>query len=151
MNSVTSMRGYSQSKGSNVGLYLCVFDDADEIDGMEVGSYQDFDDLRREIRDRLGGDDRFPTLLRHSDCDGEWNPAECSMLETELKEIIVSLKGLPPQGVVGGWQRDVINALSLRPRSRLEELIDVDGEPLLERLLGLTQLAQREQRSILFQ
>jgi hypothetical protein len=54
-----------------MGLYLCVFaDDADgeELEGVEVGGYDDFGLLRQAVADRLepaGWGSRFPVLMSH--------------------------------------------------------------------------------------
>lgn len=38
-----------------MGLYLCIFEDEDEIDGVEVGGYADFGALREYVTRELEG------------------------------------------------------------------------------------------------
>ncbi len=70
-----------------MGLYLAVFDDDEELEGVEVGSYDDFSWFRNTIVDRLEegvAGSRFPTLIKHSHCDGQWSPSEAVALKVEL-------------------------------------------------------------------
>jgi len=52
-----------------MGLYLCVFDGEEELDGVEVGFYADFGTFRnavvRHLENGKAGS-RFPTLIHHS-------------------------------------------------------------------------------------
>ena len=65
-----------------MGLYLCIFAsdlDDEEIDGVEVGAYDDFDLLRTTVAQQLEAGhwgSRFPVLMSHPDSDGEWSPKE---------------------------------------------------------------------------
>ena len=71
-----------------MGLYLCVFDGDEELEGVDVGSYADFDFFRGAVAEILEGGNagtRYPTLMLHSDCDGEWSVEECIDLEKELR------------------------------------------------------------------
>ena len=62
-----------------MGLVLCVYEDrqsGDDLDGFQVGSYGDFGAWREFIAAELENGawgSRFPTLMMHSDCDGEWS------------------------------------------------------------------------------
>jgi hypothetical protein len=137
-----------------MGLYLCVFDGDDELDGVDVGSYSDFDFFRATILDqieegRVGA--RFPTLMLHSDCDGEWDPPACVALENELLAISDAFRKADPIGFTADWQRSVAKILALKPTTLYDCFIDVDGEPLLERLIGLCRLANERGQPILFQ
>jgi hypothetical protein len=141
-----------------VGLYLCVFispNDDQEIDGVEVGSYDDFFSFRTLIGDRLEGGrwgSRFPLLMSHSDSDGEWSPRHAIQLAVELKTIEAELAALPPIGFPeGSWQAGVAKTTGVAPGSLAECFIDLDGEPLLERLLALTQIAADRNCPISFQ
>jgi hypothetical protein len=139
-----------------MGLYLCVFsagEDDEELDGVEVGSYDDFDRFRRAVA-RLepeGWGSRFPVLMLHEDSDGTWSPEEAVQLRRELIVIALELGKLPPQGFPEGWQADVARQLGLTPASLRDCFIDVDGEALLDRLIGLAGLAGREGLLIWFQ
>ena len=137
-----------------MSLYLCIFDDDEEIDGVAVGAYSDFGDFRAAVAKALEGDNwgsRFPALMSHSDCDGQWTVEECAKLEMELETIITEMKGLPPRQFSAEWQKKQAKTLGLSPQSLYESFIDVDGEPLLERLLELVHLARQHGLPILFQ
>lgn len=141
-----------------MGLYLCVFASAlddDEIDGVEVGAYDDFDVLRTAIAEHLEGErwgSRFPTLMSHPDSDGEWGPEEAVALAVELETIEAELAERPPtEFPKGSWQREVAAQLGLTASSLAECFVDVDGEPLLARLRMLAQIAAERRRPISFQ
>lgn len=137
-----------------MGLYLCVFDGDDELEGVEVGMYSDFDHLRTSIESLLENGiqgSTFPTLQLHSDCDGEWSPADCGLLMGELTAIKEALLRRPFRGFQADWQRQLGDHLGLPKVACLDEFIDVDGEPLLDRLLGLCKLAIERDLPILFQ
>jgi hypothetical protein len=131
-----------------MSLYLCVFasaDSDDEVDGVDVGSYQDFHEFRRFVARNLEDDrapSRFPTLLGHPDSDTEWTPTHCVALREELATVLVELALLeaPPYGV-GSWQAAVAAEFDLAPRSRAGWFIDIDGEPLVGRIDQLAALA----------
>lgn len=140
-----------------MGLYLCVFTDAgddEELDGVEVGSYADFGLLRDTIAEQLepaGWGTRFPVLMTHPDADGQWTADEALSLELELTTIAEELAALAPQELPAGWQADKARSIGLTPASLRDCFIDVDGEPLLERLADLARLASRERLPIWFQ
>lgn len=137
-----------------MGLYLAVFDEGEELDGVEVGSYDDFAFFRDAVISNVEGGtagSRCPTLVLHSDCDGEWSPDEAALLETELEEIASEFASLPPVSLGEGWKPDVAKKFGIRPASLVDCFFDVDGEPLLERLIGLAKLSQERNLPILFQ
>jgi len=137
-----------------MGLYLCVFADDVEIEGVEVGNYADFDVLRSTVKQLLEGGIAgagYPILMLHHDSDGDWNPAECKTLKAELESISESFRCLPATEFRAGWQQQVAKALGLKPRCLFDSFIDVDGEPLLERLQTLCDVAVESNQPILFQ
>jgi hypothetical protein len=137
-----------------MGLYLCVFDAAEEVEGVEVGPYEDFNTFREAVNAHLEGGafgSRFPTLMLHADSDGSWSPEEASRLESELETIADEFKKLPPLENHPEWRRMVARQLGLKPRNLYESFFDVDGEPLIDRLVGLCRTAQERQLPILFQ
>ena len=137
-----------------MGLYLCVFDDGDELEGVEVGSYADFAFFRHSVTERLEEGKtgaNYPTLILHSDCDGEWSPAECERLRAELEDISKRFRDLPAVPFQADWQKQVADLLGLKPTCLYESFIDVDGEPLLERLRRLCDVALLNDQPILFQ
>ncbi len=137
-----------------MSLYLCVFQEDEELDGVAVGTYADFGAFRNAVVSHLEGGvpgDKYPTLLLHSDCEGEWSIPQCKELERELRSISAAFRKLPPSDFGSDWQEDTAKLLGLRPKDLYESFIDVDGEPLLERLLSLCRLALDHQQPILFQ
>lgn len=137
-----------------MGLYLCVFDGDDELDGVEVGRYSDFGDFRDAVLNvvehgKCGA--VCPILMLHSDCDGEWAPAEAAALIVELDLIARKFAVSPAQPLPEGWKSDVAKQLGVRPSNLAECFFDVDGEPLLERLSGLAKLSVVRQLPIKFQ
>jgi len=137
-----------------MGLYLAVFDDENEVDGVEIGAYSDFGDFRGAVVGNLESGvagSRFPTLILHSDCDGEWSPTEAAVLEKELKTIGMLFRKIPPVPLTVGWKIQVAKMLGISPGNLYDCFFDIDGEPLLERLIGLTQTSQSRNLPILFQ
>lgn len=137
-----------------MGLYLCVFDNDDELEGVEAGSYSDFDFFRSTVTELLEDGTagaKYPTLIVHSDSDGEWSPADCEKLKQELEGITEEFKRLPPVQFRADWQQQIGKSLGLKPLSLYESFIDVDGEPLLERLQRLCDVAVQSNQPILFQ
>ena len=137
-----------------MGLYLCVFRATDEIDGVEVGPYADFNALRAYVtleleNGQLGS--KFPTFIIHSDSDGEWSVADCVRLRTELSEIITEMRSKPSVPFVSDWQGGVAKSIGLSPKNALESFIDVDGEFVLERIQHLVGVALQHKLPILFQ
>jgi hypothetical protein len=140
-----------------MGLYLCVFADPatdEELEGVEVGGYDDFNRFRETVAEHLepsGWGSRFPVLMQHPDSDGAWTPAEAVGLEQELLAIRDGLARLAPVPFAAGWQQELARQVGLRPASLLECFIDVDGEPLVERLIELAGIARSQDRDISFQ
>jgi hypothetical protein len=137
-----------------MSLYLCLFVSGAEADGVDAGSYGDFNRLRRyiagELEDGAPGS-RFPILVLHSDCEGEWSPEDCAGLRDELAGIIEAMKERPATNLLPGWQAALAKTLGLEPCNALESFIDADGEPLLLRLLELVEAALSAGEPILFQ
>jgi len=130
-----------------MGLVLCVYEDrelGDDLDGFQVGSYSDFGAWRDFIAAELEGGrwgSRFPTLMLHSDCDGQWSPDECARLKEELETIRLELAKLPLVPFPADWQRQVAQELELTPKSALDCFINVDGENLVDAIARLADLA----------
>jgi hypothetical protein len=137
-----------------MSLYLCIFAGNHEVAGLEVGSYADFNALRQTIAGALEGGSagaRFPHLMLHSDCEGEWAVDACLKLREELVTIVAEMAALPPLPFLGDWQEAVAKARALKPGNAGESFIDVDGEFLLPRLQGLVEAALTQGHPILFQ
>lgn len=136
-----------------MSLYLCVFDDDDEVEGVDVGGYDDFHSFRSAVVDQLEGGKagaKYPTLIIHQD-SGEWTAEQCAQLEKELRSIAAAFQDMPPCGLDSGWQKEVAKVFGLRPANLYDCFIDVDGEPLIQRLLTLCRVAQEHGQPILFQ
>jgi len=137
-----------------MGLYLCIFDGDEDVDGVEVGPYADLNALRDYIAHELEGGkagSRFPVLMLHSDSDGEWSLSECEKLRGELAEIATALKARPRGKSVSDWQKAVAKSIGFVPQNAFESFIDVDGEFLIERLQNLVDSALKRGLPILFQ
>lgn len=138
-----------------MGLYLCVFENEqhdDELDGLELGAYDDFHALRQCVSEVLEDGEwgsRFPTLMNHGDSFGTWTAEECRCLGEELRAIKTGLGEHPPASYKG-WQAEVARTLGYEPGTLAAFFIDVDGEPLLERLIELADLAASGGRPITF-
>src|SRR5215208_5543975 len=78
-------------------------DDPEELGECDVGHYSDFACFRDTIASKLDAR-KFPTLMQHSDCDGEWTLAEIPALERELREIGDRFKQLPPEEPKGAFE-----------------------------------------------
>jgi hypothetical protein len=137
-----------------MGLYLTIFDGMAEVEGVEIGRYADFDylrDLAVELLEQGDEGARFPTLMNHSDCDGEWTPEEAVVLGQELSELAEQFKRLPPRPFNSAWKENVAKEIGIHPRNLYECFFDVDGVPLFDRLLELARISQNRGLSILFQ
>ena len=137
-----------------MGLSLVIFDGRKEVSGVEVGHYSDFASFRNTVLEKLEPDGcgtRFPTLMLHSDCSGEWMPSESRKLAAELEEIATRFKELPPMEFAPGWQENVAKARGIKPRNLYECFFDPSGTPLLEQLISLARLSSERQLPILFQ
>jgi len=137
-----------------MGLCVIVFDregdeddEPEEIASCDVGHYSDFDCFRDTISRHVDAS-KYPTLMMHSDCDGEWSLAEISILERELREIGDKFKKLPPEEPVNAFEH------TAEYRDGAESLYgcfhDVDGENLFEALLDLCAVARKHNRPITF-
>jgi len=137
-----------------VGLYLCIFDGDEELEGIDLGSYEGFGRFRDAVRDRLEQGkpgSRYPLLMLHSDGDGAWTPEEARLLQDELEAIADAFLRMPPLQFWAAWQRQLAAERGLCPRNLYECFMDVDGEPLIGRMMALCVLAQERQLPILFQ
>jgi hypothetical protein len=137
-----------------MGLYLAIFGDGNELDGVEVGTYSDFSAFRNAVVNNLESGlagSRYPTLVLHEDCDGEWTPGEAAKLEKELESIYESFRQLPPVPLSSDWKRELVKSLGIEIKSLSDCFFDVDGESLIEGLWRLSKLSQDINQPILFQ
>lgn len=89
--------------------------------------------------------------MNHPDSDGVWPVKDLPGLESELSEIEAGLERLPSQPFLAGWPRRTAQELSPGAMNLGESFIDVDGEPLVARLLSLVRTALTENLPIWFQ
>ena len=137
-----------------MGLCLYVFgpagdddDEPEEIAECDVGHYSDFGCFRDAVARQLAGR-RFPTLMSHSDCDGEWTLSEIPVLERELREIGAEFKKLPPLEPQGAFEHTA--EYRVGAKSLYDCFHNVNGENLFEALLELCQVAREHKRPITF-
>jgi hypothetical protein len=131
-----------------MSLYLAIFDGDEQITGWVLGHYSDFGCFRDTVT-RVAGAMCFPLLMSHSDCDGEWSPADAPGLIDELLAIAGIFRGLPPEEPTGAFEH------ATERRAGAASLYDcfhnVDGENLFEALVALCRESIRLRRPILFQ
>ena len=137
-----------------MGLYLCVFgpraadqQNVKELAACDVGHYSDFGFFRETIA-RHAGRAKYPVLMEHSDCDGEWTVAEMPKLRAELEEISTVFRSLPPEEPIGAFEHtaeDREDATSL-----YDCFHDVNGTNLFEALIDLCDVGVQYGRPITF-
>lgn len=137
-----------------MSLYLCIFDNEEEIEGVEIGSYSDFNFFRDTViaiveSGKAGS--VCPVLINHSDCDGEWSVSEAIALDSELKVIEESFGKYPAIEFNSPWKSDVAKMFGIKPKNLLDCFFDIDGEPLIERLRHLVKVSIKSNLPILFQ
>jgi Immunity protein 70 len=137
-----------------MGLCLCVFQPADgeddepeELAACDVGHYSDFGCFRDTIARHLGAS-RFPTLMEHSDCDGEWTVEDIPKLQKELREIAAAFEKLPPETPANAFEHTA--EYRAGAQSLYECFHDVNGDNLFESMLGLCQVALENELPITF-
>lgn len=136
-----------------MGLYLCVFRGDEELDGVDVGSYDDFERFRNEARARDGRVfRRYGTLRVHVSPTTHWSPRAAARLASELTALREVLRREPPRPFPPeSWQAAVAAERGLAPASLADCFLDVDGEPLFDRMLQLCRVAVEAREPILFQ
>lgn len=138
-----------------MGLYLCVFDEAgEELEGVEVGSYADFNFFRDAVTAVVENGHQgtvCPTLVNHSDSDGEWSSSDSAKLLHELDLVAEAFLRCPAVEYNSEWKGQVAKAFGIKPETLLECFFDVDGEPLVERLQQLAKVSADSGLPIWFQ
>jgi len=131
-----------------MSLYLCIFDGEEEVAGWVFGHYSDFGHFRDVIAAKLRASD-YPTLMQHSDCDGEWSPQELRRLRSELQTIGERFRSLPAEQPSGAFE----HAAEYRrgARSLYDCFHNVDGENLFEAIIALCDDGIKRDRPVLFQ
>ncbi len=137
-----------------MGLYLCVYRGEEELAGVDVGSYADWEAFRNEARalDKRRVFRRFGTLRVNVSPTLAWKPKAAAQLEKELADLGQELRRLPPRPPAEGtWQAEVARERGLQPRSLYDCYYDLEGEPLVDRLIALCRVAVETNEPILFQ
>ena len=136
-----------------MGLYLCVFRDDEEVFGVDVGSYDDWERFRGEARARDGRVfRRYGTLRVHVSPTTHWSPRDASRLATELSRLREALQREPPRPFPpGSWQAELVAERGLVPVTLADCFFDVDGVSLFDGLSELCRLAVEARQPILFQ
>jgi hypothetical protein len=134
-----------------MGLYLCIFDDeGEDVAACDVGHYSDFGVFRDMIAATIpAAIARYPLLMQHSDCDGEWSVEALPSLKRELQEIGEQFKTRPPVPITGAFEhvahcRDGATSL-------YHCFHNVDEENLFEAMIDLCDKGIELQKPILFQ
>jgi hypothetical protein len=137
-----------------MGLYLCVFtsratedDDVEELAASEIGHYSDFGFFRDTIARHLDRA-KYPVLMEHSDCDGEWTVEELPRLRAELQEISAAFRKLPPAAPVGAF--DPTAKYRAGATCLYDCFHDVNGTNLFEALIDLCEVGLENGRPITF-
>jgi hypothetical protein len=131
-----------------MSLYLTIFEAEAELEGWCLGHYSDFGYFRDVIAEKLGAE-RYPTLMEHEDCDGEWSVREVEPLRAELLKISDELRRLPAEEPIDAFEHAA--EFRTEARSLFEVFHNVDGENLIEALAALCDTALRVRQPILFQ
>ena len=129
-----------------MGLCLYVLDrppsdedhEPEELAECDVGHYSDFGCFRDTIAHHLDAT-RYPILLQHSDCDGEWGVTEIPALQQELHEIGSRFRELAPEEPTGAFEHTA--QYRVGAKSLYDCFHDVNGENLFEALLELCSAA----------
>jgi hypothetical protein len=136
-----------------MGLYLCVFRGDEELLGVDVGSYDDFErfrDAARALDRRVFR--RYGALRMNMSPTTHWTPREAAKLAGELVHLREALRREPARPFPpGSWQAERAAELGLAPASLAECFFDFDGGSLFDRLLELCRVAVEAREPILFQ
>ncbi|MFG0251629.1 MAG: Imm70 family immunity protein [Phycisphaerales bacterium JB038] len=140
-----------------MSLCIALFEDDlvdQEIDGLEWGGCDDFEAFRARVADELlEGDWRrgFPVLLTVVDNSAGWPADHVADLAVELRAIAEAFDALPSElHDPESWQASVLAQLGREPSSLREFFIDVDGQPVIDRLLELAEQAATLDRPLSF-
>ena len=108
----------------------------------------DFGYFRDTVDRHLGSSD-YPTLMGHSDCDGEWHVGEIPMLVSELEAIADGFRGLPPEEPIEGFEHT--EEYRRKAKTLYGCFHNVDGENLFDAMKSLCEVALESRCPILFQ
>ena len=131
-----------------MSLYLAIYEDDQDVAGWVFGHYSDFGCFRDTIAAKLRSAD-YPTLMTHSDCDGEWSVAQLPVLRSELEAIAIAFRILPPEEPKGAFEHTAANR---RGATSLYDCFhNVDGENIFAALIALCDEGIKRNQPIVFQ
>ncbi|MCE9609658.1 MAG: immunity 70 family protein [Chthoniobacter sp.] len=131
-----------------MSLYLAIFDGENDVAGWVFGHYSDFGCFRDTIAAKLRSED-YPTLMTHTDCDGDWSTAQLPNLRSELDSIAAGFRRLPAEDPKQGFEHTA--QYRQGARSLYECFHNVDGENIFEALIALCDEGIRLKQPITFQ
>jgi hypothetical protein len=94
------------------------------------------------------GPAKYPTLMEHSDCDGEWALEELPKLRDEIREIADAFRKLPPEDPVGAFEHT--EEYREGAACLYDCFHDVNGTNLFEALIDLCDVGLANERPITF-
>lgn len=130
-------------------MEFCILSGDSVIETVSTGSVDDFYYFRDSIHSALEEGEfgsKFPIFMRRFEPD-KWQVEEIGLLQRELKTIAEAFKKLPPEPLDSHWKSRAACS-GARYANLYEVFVDADGEPLLERLINLCRVAQREKKPI---
>jgi hypothetical protein len=131
-----------------MSLYLAIFDGTREVVGWVLGHYSDFGVFRDTVA-RTAGASKYPTLMSHSDSDGEWSVTELNALRIELNDLAREFRRHPPEDLVGGFEHSIEQRASAT--NLYECFHNVEGINIFEALIGLCTEGEQRCLPVLFQ
>ena len=127
-----------------MGVRLSVRDGGGELGAVETATEDDFMYFRDSVTAALepnGYGTRFPTFMQKF--FSSWEAGEVAALERELKELHAAMRQLPPNPADGNWSSKLAGS-GRGPETLAEVFVDIDGAPLVERLIALAALARKK-------
>lgn len=129
-----------------------VLSEDEKLTAVSTESIDDFYYFRDSVHNALEEGEfgsKFPIFMCRSEPD-EWKVEELNRLQQELESIAEAFKKLPPDPLDSHWQSRL--AISKRRATNLYEVFaDVEGKPLLGRLIDLCLVARKAQKPILIE
>lgn len=131
-----------------MSLYFAVFSETDdELEGFQVGTYHDYGKFIDVVKESVEPE-HCSLLVNHHDSDGYWSSHECESLIKELNHIKETLSKLPPKKLEYDWSMQAV----YEPGDNLNiSLQNVDGEPIVDALAGLCEIALENNAKLYFQ
>ena len=129
-------------------LYVGLFRGDAEVAGWVLGHYSDFGYFRDVVREQCQ-DISLPLLLGVSDCDALFRPDDLPRLKSELLSVAARFRVLPPMSLSSAFAHN--ESLWSAASSLHGCFHNVDGELLIEALIGLCDQGIAEDLPLAFQ